>query len=302
MFVSLKRVIKAGWKNISRNPLLAVATVFIIVLVVALATSLFLAKGMAGQLITELESKVDLTVYFKTDTLEKDILNAKDDISNLANVEKVEYVSTGQAMQDFKDRHKNNSIILETLDEIGDNPFQPSLNIKVEEAEQYESLVSYLNSSSFKPLIDQIDYQEKKPVIDKMFSLASWLSIGGIIFSFILAFLAVLVAFNTIRLAIYSSREEIGVQRLVGASNWFIRGPYVFQGALSGLIAAVFCLIVFAVFSFFLSPKLEIVYPTFNLFQYFLHNFFLIFGIQLLTGVGLGVISSIVAIRKYLRI
>jgi len=302
MFTFFTRVIKSSWKNISRNPLLAVATVFIIVLVVALVTSLFLMRGMAGQLVEELKEKVDVAVYFQKDVSEQDILKAKNEISNLANVREVEYMSTDQALENFKERHKNNPLLLETLNEIGDNPFQPSLNIKVNEAPQYESLVSYLEGSSFKSLIDKIDYQEKKPVIERMFSIISGLNTGGIIFSFILAFLAVLVAFNTIRLAIYSSREEISVQRLVGASNWFIRGPYLIQGAASGIFAAVVCLAVFALLSFFASPTLEAIYPSFNLFNYFVKNIFLIFGIQLLTGIGLGVVSSIIAIRRYLRI
>ena len=302
MLTSFKRVIKSSWKNIIRNPWLTTATVFIIVMVVALITSLFLVQGMAKQLITELKSKVDVAVYFKNSVAEQDILDAKDEISKLANVKSVEYITAEQSMENFKTRNQNNKLLLQTIDELGSNPFPPALDIMVYEAPQYEALVSYLESSSFNSLIDKIDYQDKKPVIDRLFSVTKSLNNGGIIFSVILGLLAVLIAFNTIRLAIYTSREEISVQRLVGASNWFIRGPYVIQGALSGFVAAVFCLIVFGILCFFANPQLLVIYPTFNLFQYFLNNIFLIFGIQLLTGVGLGVISSIIAIRKYLRV
>lgn len=302
MLTSFKRIIKSSWKNIIRNPWLTTATVFIIVMVIALITSLFLVRAMTSQLITELKSKVDVAVYFKNSVVEQDILDAKDEISKLANVKSVEYITAEQSMENFKTRNQNNKLLLQTIDELGSNPFPPALDIMVYEAPQYEALVSYLQSSSFNSLIDKIDYQDKKSVIDRLFSVTNSLNNGGIIFSVILGLLAILIAFNTIRLAIYTSREEISVQRLVGASNWFIRGPYVIQGALSGVVATVFCLIVFAILCFFASPQLLVIYPTFNLFQYFLNNIFLIFGIQLLTGVGLGVISSIIAIRRYLRV
>ncbi len=302
MFITLKRVIKSGWANFSRNSWLATATVFIMVMVISLVTSLYLLRGMTDFLIKELEAKVDLSVYFQKDVSEREILNAKEELSKLSEVKEVEYISSEQALEKFKERHKDNPIILETLTEIGDNPLPASLNIKVFEAPQYENLVSYLQGSSFQNLIEKIDYQEQKPVIERLYTITSGLNTGGIIFSLILAFLAVLVAFNTIRLAIYNSRDEISVQRLVGASNWFIRGPYIFQGAISGFFATLICLLIFTILSFILSSKLETFALGFNLFGFYTHNLFLVFSIQLATGIILGVVSSIIAIRKYLQI
>jgi len=117
-----------------------------------------------------------------------------------------------------------------------------------------------------------------------------------------LALVAILVVFNTVRLAIYSSREEIRVMRLVGASNWFIRGPFLVQGAISGFAAVVITLLIFTGALFFLSPKLEILFPGLNIFNSFTGNFGMLFLIQIFAGVGLGVVSSIIAIRKYLKI
>ena len=301
MFVSIKRIIRSGWISFSRNSWLATATIFIMVMVISLVTSLYLFRGMSDFIIKELEAKVDLSVYFKKDVLEGEILRAKEELSKLAEVKEVEYISSEQALENFKERHKDNPIILETLTEIGNNPLPASLDIKVFEAPQYENLVSYLQGSSFQSLIEKIDYQEKKPVIEKLFSVTTGLNTGGIIFSLILAFLAVLVAFNTIRLAIYNSRDEISVQRLVGASNWFIRGPYIFQGAVSGFFATLITLLIFAILCFFLGPKLGAFYPGLNLFSYFVSNFWTLFLIQFLTGVGLGIVSSVIAIRKYLQ-
>jgi cell division transport system permease protein len=272
------------------------------VMVIALITSLYLFRGLTDFLITELEAKVDLSVYLQKDVSEREILRAKEELSKLPEVKEVEYISEEEALERFKEYHKDNPLILEILAEIGENPLPASLNIKVFEAPQYENLVSYLKGSSFQNLIEKIDYYEKKPVIERLYTMTSGLNRGGIVFSLILAFLAVLVAFNTIRLAIYNSREEIVVQRLVGASNWFIRGPYIFQGIISGFFATLVCLFIFTVLCFALSPKVAILTLGFNLFGFYIHNLFLIFLIQLATGMALGVVSSIIAIRKYLQI
>ncbi len=302
MFTSLKRIFKFGWINFSRNSWAATATIFIMVMVVSTVTSLFLLRGITDFLTKEMEATVDLSVYFKKDTLETEILKAKEEVSKLPGVKEVNYISSDEALENFKERHKDNPILLETLDEVGENPLLASINIKVFEAPQYENLVSFLEGSSFQDLIEKIDYRDKKPVIDRLFNITTGLNVGGIVFSLILAFLAVLVAFNTVRLAIYNSKEEISVQRLVGASNWFIRGPYIVQGALSGFFAALICLLLFSVLCFFVSPGLEKFYPGLNVFKYFTSHFFVILLIQLATGIGLGIVSSIIAIRKYLQV
>jgi len=139
-------------------------------------------------------------------------------------------------------------------------------------------------------------------VIEKIFSITFAINRTGVVLSLILAIIAFLVAFNQVRLAISNSKEEIFIQRLVGASNWFIRGPFLLQGVISGFFAALITLLIFIPLVYSLSPKMEVFFPGLNLFGYFINNFFLILLIQILTGIGVGVISSIIAIRKYLKV
>jgi cell division transport system permease protein len=125
--------------------------------------------------------------------------------------------------------------------------------------------------------------------------------VGGAVIMIVFALLAGLVVFNTIRLAIYANREEIGVMRVVGASNALVRGPFVVEGVLCGAIAAVLALIVSAPVLFAVDPYLNIFIPGMNLFQYFLSHFVLLFVYILLFGVVLGAVSSFVAVRRYLK-
>ena len=301
MLISLKRIIRSGWLNFSRNSGLSLATIFIMVMTISLVTSLFLFRDISQFLISGLEEKIDISVYFKEAVQEEDILRFREEINKIPEVKNVEYVSREAALERFTQRYKDNQVIMESLGEVG-NPLLASLNIKAWEPSQYITVTNFLETSSYKNLIDKVDYYQRKPVIERIFSITSAINKTGIGFSLILAIVAILVAFNTIRLAIYNSKEEISFMRLVGASNWFIRGPFLVQGAISGFAAVIITLLIFSGALFFLSPKLEILFPGLNIFNSFTGNLGILFLIQIFTGVGLGVVSSIIAIRKYLEV
>lgn len=301
MITSLKKIIKTGWLNFVRNSGISIATCFIIGMTIFLITSLFVMKDITNYLIDLIQEKVDISIYFK-DTAEEDaILAFKDDIEKIPEVKEVQYVSRAEALDRFVERYKNNPVVMESLQELG-NPLRPALNIKAWQANQYEAVVSYLENSPNKDLVEKIDYSERKPLIDRIFATTKAMNIFGIVMSIILATVAMLVTFNQVRLAIYNSREEIGIQRLVGASNWFIRGPFLAQGAISGVFAAVATTIVFSIMVFALSPKLTVLLSGLSVSSAFLSKFWFLLFVQLIVGIGLGVVSSIIAIRKYLEV
>jgi len=302
MFTSLRRIFKSGWLSFSRDGGSIAANIFIMVMTISAITSLFVFQDVSSFLISELQGKVDISVYFKYETSEEDILELEKDITEIPEVKDVEYVSQEEAFQAFTERHKDNPVLIESLEEIGVNPFLASLNIKAFKASQYESIVLFLENPDFENIIEKVDYYQRKPVIERVFALTSNLNTSGIIFSVILAIVAILVAFNTIRLAIYNSREEIKIQRLVGASNWFIRGPFLVQGAIIGFFSALLSLLILAFTTWLLSPKVETLFYGLNLFNFFMTNLWLILLIQLVIGIGLGIVSSVIAIRRYLKV
>ena len=301
MFISLKRTIYFGWKNFFNQLNLSFATSFILILVILLLSSIFLLKGVAEHLISSIQEKADISVDFKEDVLEQDILKVKEELVKIPEVKDVEYISKEKALEKFIKKRKDDPKITQSL-ALFDNPLLAHLNIRAFEAGQYRAVVNFLETSPFKDLIDDIDYSKRELLINRIFSITAGINKAGIISSLVLAILAILVAFNTIRLAIFNSREEIKIQKLVGASNWFIRGPYLIQGFLAGFFAFLFSLLFTASLLYFLSPKVEALLGGFNLLNYFLTNFPTILLIQLATGIGLGVISSYIATRKYLEV
>ena len=301
MYIAFQRIVKSAWKGFFKNGGMVVADIFIIFLAISAITSLVLFTNLSNLLTTELQKKIDISVYFKEASSESDILTLKEEIEKIPEVREVEYFSKEKAFEAFVEKHSDNPILMEALIEVGVNPFLASLNIRAFTASQYQTVADFLAKPDFQNIIEKVDYYQRKPVIERIFSLTSNLKIAGILLSIILAFAAILVAFNTIRLAIYNSREEIRIQRLVGASDWFIRGPFLAQGAITGIFAAVIAFFLFFFASLFVGSKAGFLFTGFNAFSFFMSNFWLLISVQLLTGIGIGVISSSIAIRNYLK-
>lgn len=302
MFTSIKRIFRFGWHSLTRDGGMITANIFILTMVIFVISFLFFAQNLSQFLISNIETKVDISVYFKSETAEEDILKTKEELSNIPEVKEVNYVSKQEALENFTARNKNNPILMESLQEVGVNPFLPSLGVKAFQAHQYEAVVSFLARSQFDPLIEKIDYYERKPIIENIFAVTSTFNKFGIVFSIILAVIAVLVAFNTIRLSIYNSREEIKIQKLVGASSWFIRGPFVVQGAISGFLAALICFLLFILLSWSFNSRAEFLFSGFGLFAFLINNLGFILLIQLASGIGLGSLASLLAVRKHLKV
>src|SRR3989338_3741241 len=300
-WVTIKRVIKYGYLNFRRNGWLSTATVLVMTMALFVLGWLMMLSVVANTALSSLENKIDISVYFKNNSNESDITAVKEDLTVLPEVAKVDYVSSEEALNDFRKRHKDNKLISDSLEELGGNPLSASLNIKAKDARNYAAISEFLSAKNY-PAIDKINYFENQKVIERLSSIVNASRLFGSALVLFLGFIAVLVAFNTVRLAIYTMREEINIMRLVGATAWFIRGPFLFEGMIYGAIASLV-----ATFSFFpilwvISSPISAALSGVNISSYFKSNFLEFFGIMVFAGVSLGVISSFIAIRRYLKV
>jgi len=300
---NLKRIIFFGWQSLSRNKGLSFGVIFIMSVAVLLITSLFLFQGFSEFLISEAQKKVDISVYFKKNITPEKIFAVESDLrQTFPKVENIEYISQEKALEIFKEKHKDDTLYLDALKEVGDNPFLASLNIKTNDPNIYSQISNFLGRGPTEDLIEKVSYYQNKKVIDKLFSFTNNMKKGGIVLSVILALLIALITFNTVKLTIGSFKEEISTMRLVGASNWFIRGPFLIQGLLYGIISVLIVDIVLFSVLYFLNPKLGNWFLDFNLLNYFKTNFFLLVSVQFIFSVILGVFSSFIAVHRYLKI
>lgn len=302
MFTSIKRIIFWGRQSFVRNSGASFATTIVMMVVISLITSLFLLERVTNFTIETLQEKIALTVYFRDEAPEDEILRVKRELTQMPAVERVDYISQEEALEDFKEQHRENPIIMESLAMVGENPLLSHLNIRAKLPTHYEKISQFLGEASFGSLIDHLNYPQVRPVISKIEQITGGLTNMGIVLSIIFGLVAVLVVFNTVKLAIYNFGEEIKIMRLVGASNWSIRGPLLVQGVIAGVLATAASLAVFTFLIFLFSPKLDVLLPGLDLFGYFIANLFEIILLQLAVGVGLGVLATTLAIRRYLAV
>ncbi|MDP3015094.1 MAG: permease-like cell division protein FtsX [bacterium] len=302
MLTTLFRIIKNGFLSFWRNGWLSMATLSIIILALLVFEGIIIFNILTKTALTALQDKIDISIYFKTNTPEDEILKTKKSLETLAEVKNIEYIPRDKALEIFKERHKNDSAISQSLEELQDNPLLASLNIKAHNPKEYVIISGHLDEASFKGWFEKVTYAQNAVVIERLGRIIDTAQKGGLILIIFIALIAVLVTFNTIRLAIYSNREEIGIMRLVGASNSFIRGPYVVEGIIYGTIAGIISIAIAGPVIYFASPYIKIFIPEINLWSYFASHLFTFLGYQLLFGIGLGIISSSIAISKYLRI
>lgn len=299
---TFKRIIKSGLKNFWRNGWLSAATISVMVLTLIVISTLLMVNLVAGVVLNNLQEKIDISVYFKSEAPEEDILIVKSQLEKLVEVKRVDYISREDALLKFRERHQDNPYLIQSLQELGENPLEASLNIKAGDPSQYERISDFLEGISYSTVIDKVDYRQNKEVIDRLSNIIINVKLIGLSLSGILILIVILVTFSAIRLAIYSAREEIKVMRLVGANNWFIRGPFVVEGALYGIISSLITLAILYPIFWALSPKLSGFLSISNFFAYFQANFWAFLALLLGLGVILGIVSSFLAMRKYLRV
>jgi cell division transport system permease protein len=301
MFTIISRIFHFGFKNFWRNGWLSTATVAIMTLASIGFVGLIIFGVVTRAAASSIQDKIDISVYFNTNTSEDEILNIQQSLEGLSQVASVDYISQDQALTTFQQNHASDPTVSQAINELDTNPLEASLNIKAKDPSQYGAINDYLSSPTLAPYIDTISYAQNQDVINRLATIVRDVNIGGWILTIFLALVAGLVMFNTIRLAIYSNREEIGVMRVVGASNSLVRGPFVVEGMLWGTIAAVVSLVLVAPALYFVSPYLNEFIPGLNIFQYFYTHIIQLFVYELLFGVIIGCFSSFWAVRRYLK-
>ena len=301
MATALYRLIRYGFQTFWRQRLLTVATMVVILLALLVFQGLIISGVVGNTALNAIQDKIDISVYFKTNTPEDEILRVKRELEDVEEVKEVEYVSRDQAYQRFQERHQGDETITKALEELEENPLSASLNIKAKNPEEYASVASFLESIVSDELVENITYNQNQAVIDRLGALIRVSRQVGVLAAIFLTVVAVLVSFNTILLGIYSNRDEIAVMRLVGASNLYVRGPFVVMGIIYGIITSLLSLLLTAPVIFLSSPYVRLFIPEMHLAGYFTSNMFSLLFYQLAFGIGIGILSSFIAIRRYLK-
>lgn len=305
MWVSFRRVFQSGLTSFFRNSFVSLAAVFVMTMTVFIIGSLMFLNGMVGQFVTYVKDKVDVNVYFVPDASDEAIFDLTDSVKSLPEVDYVTFINKEEVLENFRERHEGDQLTIQALDELGENPFGATLSIKAKEPSQYEGIAQFLNDrltdSAGGALIDEVNFENNRLVIERLERIARYAELFGYIVMILFALASIMITFNTIRLAIYTAREEISVMRLVGASNEYIRGPFIVEGTLYGVISGIIALAIFFVLTFLARASTVEAFNV-DVFDMYISQFLLFFIVLIVSGAILGALSSFLAVRKYLSV
>lgn len=297
----LRRILKNGWNNFTRQGSLSFGNTFAIFLAIIVAVGLFMFHGLINYAIEEVENQVDISLFFKEEVSKEDIDAFAEKIKEREDVKNVVFVSKEQAYESFVKNHEDD-IYIEALKIIEVNPFLPSIRITANHPSQYMAISEFIDlHEDGEDMIYKMDDFRREEAIVKIENLSKNVRTLGFALIIFLSFLAFLTTFNTVRLTIFSQRKEIEVMKLVGASNSFIRWPYIIQGIMCGIVAAVLSSISIFLILYVANDSLKDVLMGFNVYEYYLSNIWAIVLGQIIIASFLALVSSYIAITKYLK-
>ncbi len=308
-WVTLKRIFRSGFVDFWRNGFVSVSSVVIMTFTLFIIGFTIFSGVILNTTLAQFRDKADVTVYFIPNAPEDQILALQKQLSTLPEVASASYTSQDDSLAQFKARHQNDQLTLQALDELGGNPLGATLEVKAKDISQYDAIAQFLQqqqalSTGQTAIIDKVNYfdEQHRGALDRIAAVTAATERIGLVLIIILVVITIAICLNTIRLAIYTSREEIAVMRLVGAGQSYIRAPFLVEGVLYGLVAGVLTLLLFYPLTYWLGNATENFFGGVNVFSYYLGHFPFFLLVILGTGVLLGALASFLAVRRYLKI
>ncbi len=299
--LKLWRTFKEGMTNFRRNGWLSFATITILSLALFIISLAGLITIGTQLIVSNLENRISITVSFNPDVTESRILEVKQYLERAREIESIDFVSRDQALETFLSNNGNDPVIRQAIDEIGENPLLASLVVRSKNQSDYEKIAKFLETSPYQTDINRINFEKNRRIFEKLNYIGEAARKFGLALGVAFGVIAVLITFNTIRITIYSHRQEFEIMRLVGASNLYVRMPYVFEGILYGLFAGVTAVALVALSAYGLAGFTKGAFPQGDMFQVFVAYLPTIMVSTICLGVFLGVISSFIAIHRYLK-
>ncbi len=306
IWTNLKRISRTGFISVFRNTMVSLSSIVIMTIALLVISAIVFSNALLTSALNTLQDKVDINVYFLPNAQESEIKTIKTQIETMEEVASVEYLSQDVVLQQFKDRHQNDQYTVGMFDEFGFNPLGATLNIHAKDPNFYAKIAEEINTQivdgGAENIISKVNYQSNKTAIDNLTSIIATTQNAGIVLVVIFILISILITFNTVHLAIFTSKDEIAVMQLVGAKRDYVRGPFVVSGVVYAIFASILTLVILALVTYGLNSYTANFFSGVGVWTYFINNIFFFIGLILGSGVLIGVISSYIAVRKYLSV
>ncbi len=299
---SFIRVVKSGLTSFIRNGWLSFASITIMVLTLITLSLFFITNIILNTGVKAVQDKIDVSVFLNDDASRSIVIDLQNELADLEEVESIKYISKEDALESMKEQNKDNPKLLEALKD--ENPLPASLQVKTKSAETLNETAEILKKEEYKSIIYEVSYEENKTIIDKLLKATKFIQQAGVAAITIFALVSFVIIYNTIRMAIFARNEEIDIMKLVGATHNFIKGPFIVEGALYGLISTIISISILAVVFHFLTPTITEYFGGVggDASGFLKENLFIIFLLQFTISVFIGTVSSYFAVRKHLSL
>lgn len=305
--ITFWRIIHTGIINFMRNVTLAVAAIAVMVVTLTIVLFSLITNATFENTIQQITDKISVSAYLKDSVTEEQAGQLVDDIRRQPEVGKVVYLNKDEALKAFVNDKSNNENLSAAAITAG-NPIPATINVYPKDLNEVRAIKKFLDKPANKKLqtADSPSYQaDRKEAIDNITHATNVLRKIGIVTVVVFAVICALIIFNTIQMAIFNRRSEIQIMRLLGAGTTYIRGPFVVESAIYGLLAAVFSILI--VNSVFLASSNALQASSLGLLDinyanvYFDEHFWRLLLLQMAIGIIIGTVSSVIATRRYLK-
>ncbi len=296
------RIIKFALQDIFRNFSLSFMTVIILILMLLSVNILVVLNVLTDKAISSVKEQIDVSVYFSYDASEEKIKEVKDYVGSFPEVNEIIYLDRDEVLLQFKEQYKNNSDILASLEELGENPLGPTMIIKTKETKDYQKITQALDIPEYESIIESKTFGDTEKAINRIQNITDQVEKFAYMASILFAVISFFIIFNTVRATIYSQRIEITIKKLVGASNWFVRGPYIIEALIFSLISLGISYFLVMIGIYIIDPYIAIIFSESNILtNYYNSNIILLLGIQFGGVFLLAMFSCLLAMRKQLK-
>ncbi len=296
------QIIKKSLQNLFRNNWLSVINILVMLLMLFSISFIYGINQIGEQTLSSMEQKMDMGIYLKQDANQETIASLTQELKSLKFVKNIKYYSPAETLEQFKEKHKGDEIIQDSLKQIQENPLGGTINLSFQDSSQYSKVTKILEKPNFSNIIQNKDFHDYQEIINSFNNVTQKISLITIIISIFFILIAILVIFNTIKLGAISRKKEIKIMRLVGAESKFIRGPFLLESAIYALIAWIINLGLLLTLSFYTSDYLKSFLGfDFDLYNFFTHQSTSFFIGLLIFAIIISMIGGSLAIKKYLK-
>lgn len=301
--LSVLRIIKFALQDVYRNFSLSFMTVLILVLMLLSINTLMAVRVLTNEAIQVVKQQIDVSIYFNPKATDKQIQDARAYLTAFPEVTNTTFLSREESLVKFRELYKDNPKIMSSLDELGDNPLGATLIVKTKEPQQYEKVMTALALPEYRDIIDAKTFADTRTAIAKIQVITVQVERFTLALTTLFALIAFVIIFNTVRVAIYTQRVEIGIKKLVGASNWYVRGPYIVESLLFSVVSLVIAFALVHLALGYVEPYVTIMFGRPGILTNYAYSHILELAswqfamVLFLTGV-----TSYLAMRRYLRV